>query len=175
MSSSILKLPVYKVFLEQILKAEKLVSDNLQFNQWLITFNCKDNIPKSFDHVTSKTEVIVSNVWIQGKVLYVDNDVLVIDDETGIALVTGLSRLPQAMKNLKVNCFVIVVGHILKAGPFSLPSLSHSLHLTDAFSANIRAMKVTNISNNPNCKIGSWWKKEVVHAQTNVIFSNCDL
>ena len=176
MTADFLKLNVYKVFLNQVLNAKKYQYEDLTdhtastYNQWYVVFSLKQNInPKVQDDMT----VLVSNIWVQGKILYADENNLLLDDETGIAFVTGLSKLPQSSRNFETNSYVMVVGYISNVGPFSIPKHMANCYLQSdvTINANLRALKVTNLSNNINCRSGVWWKKEVLQAQTEVLLS----
>jgi len=175
MTFNILKVTVYKVLLNQILNAKKLEQPVDQaYDQWHVLFKCKSDMHARVSDTCFDTRVLVSNVWIQGKILYVNEDSLTLDDGTGIALVTGVSKLPQTTKNFEINLYVMVVGYICNVGPLPLP-----VHMSNCFlksdmilSVKLKALKVTNISDNANCRKGVWWKNEVLQAQTDVLLSD---
>ena len=170
MTSPVLKLPAYKVLLHQLSSARQTNSIYTPFSQWNVIFKCKSEAKEKIV-CESNTVITVSNVWIQGRIEFVDEDSVVVNDGTGSALVVGLSKLPLGKQNLSVNKYVMVIGHVLSVGPM-IPAISCDVSSKTDFSAKLKAIKVTDISNSMNCRTGSWWNKEVLHAQNMIVLSS---
>ena len=171
MTSPVLNVPAYKVFLKQISSAARIINnESQQLNCWNLQF-----ISKFVSLETNELEhlnVTVSNVWIQGAVVYVDEDNLIVDDQTGTAWVTGISKLPQSNKKFDIDNYVMILGHIVNAGSLPLPG-AITIACSTTICAKLKAIKVTEISNNLNCRKEEW-NSEVLDAQRAYILS-CNL
>ena len=169
MSSPVLKLPSYKIFLNQITNAKKNIGF-ANLHEWNIKFYCKFIFKESLN-----LYIPTSNIWIQCKIISVNDDSLIVDDDTGHGWVTGISNLPQFSKRYLVGDYVMVLGYILSSGPFSIANTNHSFSENICLSAKIKAIKVTVISSNESCRNGKFWKKEVIDAQSFVLANKFNL
>lgn len=162
MTSPVLALPAYKVFLDQLTNVEKS-SNGTNLHQWKVHFKCPS--------LNSNFAILTSNVWIQCEIISILDDSFIVADESGIGWVTGISKLPQPSKNFNVKDYVMVLGHILSCGPFSSCTTNHFLRDNKSVCAKLKAIKVTELSSNKSCKSGRFWKKEVIDAQNHVVLS----
>ena len=168
MSVSVLKVPAYKILLEQLYNVHKCDnSKSTPYQKWDITLHPINNDKNTLN----KHTLSVSNVWIQGYVTEILNDdSVLVNDETALALVNGISKIPKAKKSLQAGDYVMVIGYILAAGSkqCTLP-VKHEDFAQNKICAKLKAIKVTDISKNTNCRTGDWWRYEVADAQSHIL------
>uniref|UniRef100_H2XY54 Uncharacterized protein n=1 Tax=Ciona intestinalis TaxID=7719 RepID=H2XY54_CIOIN len=153
--SMVLQQPACKLFLNQLVSAELWSDSNVSFNKWKLSFG-------------KNSALFITNAWIQGHVVKVDNETLLINDGTGLCLVTGLSKLPLPSKPIQENDVVMVIGYISNTNQVIESSDIQNIEIC----ARLRGIKVTDISQNKNCCLGKLWKSEVNHAQQELIQMN---
>jgi len=163
--TEVLEEPAFKMLLKQLSNARPVTSsdkvETIQkspYFKWVVMFEnpCHQELMPIF----------ISNIWIQGHITHVfdesGNKALLVDDHTGVALVSGLSHLPQSsLSCFKLGCLVMVIGHVVGVN-VNLPIVERLVN------AKIKAIKLVNISQHSNCRTGKCWMCEVKDAQNHI-------
>ena len=155
MPSTLLKEPAYKMLLHQMKTAESIMKQtyNASYMKWQVCIE--------------RSSLTVSNIWIQGQVIDVNKPPtgkdfeMHISDESGVALVTGLGKLPKFV-DIKRGDHVMVVGYVMSAGILDNYTIGNN---TLTLCAKLKAIKVSKL-----CSTDLWYN-EVKDAQKYIISS----
>ena len=160
--STIASLPVYKLLLKQFENVKALNNVNKEkenYKIWNVNFQSKNSKPFF---------VPITNIWIQGTIIQISSDNFILNDSTGLAIVSGLKTSNNS--SVKVGDFVMVVGYISRAGEIPLnPAWNINYKGPLRLFAKLKSLKITIIDKESICSKGVRWTNEVLEAQKAVV------